>query len=282
MAPCACCTGGDAGSLCSGCRSVSYCNAACQHAHWAAHKAICKAIKADAAQGVSRMGSNCDSCDAVLPHVDLRCTFCWSVSYCNAACQLAHWTLEHRSVCKAVGEAKFARFMAKTQTGDRSMMYNIGQLYTSGVGVPIDLHAAFKWYRRAANAGHVVSQNNLAQCFMHGNGVPINLAEALKWHRRSAEAGNPQAQYNVASNYMFGIVVTKDLRVAFKWCLRAAEAKHLKAMDSVGTFYMNGTGVARDLHEARLWYERAAAAGSADALARLARLDSGDAKARGE
>jgi MYND finger len=39
------------GSVCSSCRTVRYCSAACQRAHWAAHKPVCKVLKAALAGG---------------------------------------------------------------------------------------------------------------------------------------------------------------------------------------------------------------------------------------
>ena len=43
--------------LCSGCRAVRYCSAACQQAHWrAAHRAECKALRANSAAGAAGAG----------------------------------------------------------------------------------------------------------------------------------------------------------------------------------------------------------------------------------
>jgi hypothetical protein len=44
MPPCAACARDGAGALCGGCRFAAYCDAGCQRGHWAAHKAVCKAI----------------------------------------------------------------------------------------------------------------------------------------------------------------------------------------------------------------------------------------------
>ena len=111
MPPCTACARADAGSLCSGCRFAAYCGAACQRAHWAAHKPICKAIAADVAQDADALSGgcamNCHGCAVALTPEQARlqvCTRCYSATYCGLACQRAHWPT-HKGVCKAVGKA---------------------------------------------------------------------------------------------------------------------------------------------------------------------------------
>jgi len=120
MPPCAACARDGAGALCGGCRIAAYCDAACQRGHWATHKAVCKAIKADAARAPGWKATTCDACASTLVLVGQRCSGCYAVEYCDAACQLAHWTREHKAVCRAVGAAKFARMKADATVDARA------------------------------------------------------------------------------------------------------------------------------------------------------------------
>jgi len=279
MPACAGCARDGAGSLCGGCRSLAYCDAGCQRAHWAAHKPACRAIRADMARGEGWAATACDACGATLVGVGQRCSGCYAVEYCDAACQLAHWKRGHKAVCKAVGEAQFARHMAAATAGDDVMMHNVGVAYENGTGVAVDKRAAFEWYRRAAEAGVPSSQFNLATILVYGStGSETDLCAAFKWFRRAAEAGHSGAQNSLGACYEMGVGCDKNPRAAFEWIRRAASAGSMAAMANVGACYVNGVGVARDLRAARRWFERAVAAGDARAKEMLAELDTDEAQ----
>jgi TPR repeat protein len=318
MLPCAACARDGAGSLCGGCRFVSYCGAACQRTHWAAHKAICIAIKADAARDVGWRATTCDACTATLVRVGHRCSGCYSVEYCDADCQLAHWKREHKAVCKAVGAAAFSRKMEHATAGDTGAMCNVALAYDMGTGVAVDLRASFEWYLRAAEAGNVKAQLNIAARYETGKGISADPVEAFNWFRRAAESGDAGAQVTLAQRYQTGDGVTADPFAACTWfrraaeagdvsaqfefacCYitgegvaadpvtartwyrRAAEAGHATSMWFIGNCYRNGAGITRDLSEARRWYTRSAEAGKeyerADALKALAALDAAEAQ----
>jgi TPR repeat protein len=279
MPPCAACARDGAGALCGGCRFAAYCGAACQRGHWAAHKAVCKAIKElIALRGPGWEATTCDACASTLVGVGQRCSGCYSVEYCDAACQLAHWKREHKAACKAVGEARFARLMVLATAGVAAMMHNVALAYAKGMGVAVDLCKSFEWYRRAADAGIVEAQLNVATFYSDGKGVDVDPRAAFEWYRRAAEAGHVGAQYNLAHCYESGTGIAADPRAAIDWYCRAAEAGYVNAMFNLGCIYMNGAGDARDLREARRWFERAAAAGIAPAKAVLAKLDALEAQ----
>ena len=171
MPPCAACARDGASSLCGGCRHVSYCDAGCQRGHWAKHKPVCKAIKADAARKPSWIATTCDACAGTLVGIGHRCSGCYAVEYCDAACQLSHWKREHKAICKAVGEASFARKMLLANAGSTAAMCNVALAYDKGTGVGVDARAAFVWYRRAAEAGDEDAQCILGHAYENGMGV---------------------------------------------------------------------------------------------------------------
>ena len=53
---------------------------------------------------------------------------------------------------------------------------------------------AVKWFRKAAEQGHVWAQNNLGLMYQNGQGVTRNLAEARKWYERAAAQGDVSAK----------------------------------------------------------------------------------------
>ena len=62
-----------------------------------------------------------------------------------------------------------------------------------GLGVPYDQAEAVKWFRLAADQGHVFAQFRLGFMYEKGRGVPQNKAEAVKWYRLAADQGEASA-----------------------------------------------------------------------------------------
>ncbi|MDX1485108.1 MAG: SPOR domain-containing protein [Alphaproteobacteria bacterium] len=81
--------------------------------------------------------------------------------------------------------------------GDPGSQFNLGLMYTKGLGVPQDYAQALIWYRKAARQGNADAQNNLGYLYASGLGVPRDYAKALVWYRKAAAQGNPYAQINL-------------------------------------------------------------------------------------
>ena len=56
---------------------------------------------------------------------------------------------------------------------------------------------AFKWCKRAAEAGYTNAQLNLGLFYSNGKGIAVDMSEAVKWYKRAAEAGDADAQFNL-------------------------------------------------------------------------------------
>ncbi len=103
--------------------------------------------------------------------------------------------------------------------------------------IPIDIHAAFEWFKAAAENGHIPSMAELALCYELGCGVEQSDEEALDWYQKAANEGHAASQY------------------------------------SVGEHFEEARGVRMDHEEACLWYHRAAVLGEEDGVAGLRRLE---------
>ena len=66
-------------------------------------------------------------------------------------------------------------------------------MYAGGKGVPQDHAEGVKWYRLAANQGHVGAQFNLGVTY-GGHGVTQDYVEAAKWYRLAANQGHVRRQ----------------------------------------------------------------------------------------
>ena len=89
---------------------------------------------------------------------------------------------------------------------------------------------AFKYFKRAADAGNARGQYGLGLCYYKGDGVVANTVEAIRWFRKAAEQGYSLAQHNL------------------------------------GVFYEDGEGVVQNKMEALMWYHKAAEQGDKDSL----------------
>lgn len=52
-------------------------------------------------------------------------------------------------------------FEQKAQQGDADAQFNLGNVYASAHGVPLDHDEAQKWWQKAADQGHIDAQHNL-------------------------------------------------------------------------------------------------------------------------
>jgi TPR repeat protein len=82
---------------------------------------------------------------------------------------------------------------------------------------------ALRWYRVAADGGHLESQNNVGMFLVSGMGGRKDLGEGVRWLRKAAERGHDVAQRNMGFLYMQGLGVPKDRAEALRWLRKAAD-----------------------------------------------------------
>ena len=104
--------------------------------------------------------------------------------------------------------------------GDPEAQFNIGQAYKLGRGVTQDLNEAVQWFRRAADQGHLQSEDNLGLVLYEMG----QKAEALPWLQRSASRGEPRAQYVLAAELFNGERISRDWVRAYAFMKRASDA----------------------------------------------------------
>ena len=117
----------------------------------------------------------------------------------------------------------FETVKAKAEQGDAEAQLNLGYCYTNGIGVPLDMEEAVKWYRMSAEQGNAEAQLNLGECYANGDGVLQDKEEAVKWYRMSGEQGNTLAQWRLGKCYANGDGVRQDKEEAVKWLCKAVE-----------------------------------------------------------
>ncbi len=87
-----------------------------------------------------------------------------------------------------------------------------------GRGVPQDLGQAEKWYKKAADQGHLQANDNYGLVLFQAN----RRSEALPYLQASTERGEPRAQYVLGTGHFNGDFVKKDWIKAYALMTRAS------------------------------------------------------------
>lgn len=128
-----------------------------------------------------------------------------------------------RSGIEAWGRGDYAAALGQWRPlaarGNADAMFNIGQAYRLGRGMPIDLGEAEDWYTRAAQLGHVDAQTQLGMTLFQ-NGYP---RAAVSWLKRAADKGDARAQLLYGTALYNGDGVAKrDVLLAYSYVAKAA------------------------------------------------------------
>ena len=185
------------------------------------------------------------------------------------------------------------------ETGDKEGQIKLAYMLEHGMGGPVDVINAQKWYAMAAEQGDPVAQYLLGNLYQLGHlDSKPDYAEAKKWYsssqanyapaavalgfvydtveddyqnalteyERAAKAGDPVGQFNAGLVYEEGKGRPVDFEKAAAYYLQAAEQGHLQAMVQLGDVSLNGL---HDKTKALSWYKKAADLGDCDAMYEL-------------
>jgi TPR repeat protein len=159
---------------------------------------------------------------------------------------------------ETLSEEELKALRQKAEQGDATAQFELGNLYSSGRGVPKDFAQAAACYRKAAEQGHVRAQSSMGNLYLSGQGVPRDFAQAAAWYRKAAEQGDTYAQIKMGDLSWGGFGV-RDLAETASWWRRAAEQGDWYAQFNLGMLYLTGMGVPRDEVEGHKWRILAAA-----------------------
>lgn len=113
-----------------------------------------------------------------------------------------------------------AEWVAPAARGDADALFNLGQAYKLGRGVPQNLNTAQDYYRRAADKGHLAATANLGiTLYQQGR-----KAEALNWLRTAADRGDARAAYVLGVASFNGDGAPRNQVLGYAYMLRAREA----------------------------------------------------------
>lgn len=175
---------------------------------------------------------------------------------------------------KQGGEVKRPTPKAQERKLSPSEMRNMGIDYEYGQnGKTKNLAEAFKWYKKAAEAGDLEGQYKLGVCYDWGKGVPQDAPKGAYWYCKAAERGHVYAQYMIGLCYDKGVGVEQDYIQAVYWYKKSADQGYAYAQVNLGNCYYQGKGIGKDNSMARYWWQKAADQGDETAINNLKLLD---------
>ena len=206
------------------------------------------------------------------------------------------------ALCSLSLQAKtFREVRAAAEKGDADARFELGLYHSLGICVKRDAAETEKWFRKAAEQGHVAAR---AYCLSEGYGVEQDLEKAGEVARPAAEAGDPWAQFCMGIHYAendpersllwfrkaaeqgnswgqvfagmayLGIMkgVPEDPTQAVYWFRKAAEQGNPMGQLMLGGCYAGGKGVPQDIEKAVYWFRKAAEQGFEPAKTALKKL----------
>lgn len=129
--------------------------------------------------------------------------------------------------------------------------------------LPWNERLGVEWYEHRGERGDVRAQAIAGAMHERGIGTPVDLAEALRWYRRAADNGQPAAQFRLG--VLLSRASPPDEAAAARWYEAAAEGGVAQAAYNLAVFYETGRGVEPDEARAAALYERAYGGGIAQA-----------------
>lgn len=98
---------------------------------------------------------------------------------------------EAKKLRDIIARAKVSK--AGAAEGNPFEQYNLGVMYSDGIGVPLDYSESFKWHQRSAKQWHPEAQYALGVAYYLGQGIAKNKIEAYAWWNLAASQGNKDA-----------------------------------------------------------------------------------------
>ena len=111
-----------------------------------------------------------------------------------------------------------AQWQAPAQAGDPDAMFNLGQAYRLGRGVPVDLDKAEQYYAKAADKGHIQAADIYGLMLFQRGQRQV----ALPYIKSAAERGDPRSEYLLGIALFYGVGLGLGPRLGLVGILAAA------------------------------------------------------------
>ncbi len=158
-----------------------------------------------------------------------------------------------------------SRLIAEAQKGNILAVYDLGRIYSSGIGVDKNLEVAHEYYVKAlVGFNEVESQKpwkyteyRIGKMVASGLGTEQDYQKAAEWFELSAEKKYKYAQYSLGALYHRGQGVEQDLGKAFELYLKSAKQGFPYADFEVAKMFRDGIGTDKDESKSEQHFKKA-------------------------
>jgi TPR repeat protein len=160
------------------------------------------------------------------------------------------------------------QLLESSKSGSLDAWCMIGDAYQTGTGTKRNREQALRWFRKAADSGHIRSMVRLGIALHHPD-YEETWAESVTWFQKAADLGDAKGMVFLGFAYREGQGVAQDYELAAGWFIKAVAA------GDTGSMIHAGGVLARHLNshaEALGWFLRAAEHGNKDGFLELAML----------
>ena len=268
MSSCANCGKGEEESIglkkCSGCKTVKYCNAACQKAHRPQHKKECRQHAAELHdEKLFKQPPNDEDCPICFLRMPLLETGRRYMSCCGkivcCGCIYAFALIGGgdncpfcRTLTPSSDEEVLEREKKRVVVDDAQAIHNRACHYAEGVrGLPQDRKKALELWHRAGGLGHSESYFDIGLCYLYGEGVEGDKKKAKHYWELGAIGGNAKARHSLGIEE----VRAGNMKGALKHFLLAVEGGYAGSLKSIKHMYTCGDAKKDDYAKALQAYQ---------------------------
>ena len=154
------------------------------------------------------------------------------------------------------------------------------QFLYGSANTPPDLEEAYRLLTAEAAYGNALAMYDLGRMFSDGIGWIADPEQAQAWYAKALAAflaverqqPNRYAEYRIGKMYAAGIGTEQNYETAAEWLTKSAEQNYAYAQYSLGKLYSEGKGVPQNHNTALHLYEQSAAKGFPYAAWELGKL----------
>ena len=165
-------------------------------------------------------------------------------------------------------------FVSAADKGNARAQYELGFIYSQGIGVIRDYEKAIRYLTLSADQGYVGAYSSLSYHFLNGLGVKRDEEKGISYLILAAEKGDIGSQCNLGGLYLDEncSYLETDINQALKWLVKAASNNQLPAsfdaQYKLGCVYYSlcqGGLIPNSTLEAKKWFNVAAQNGHLEA-----------------